>query len=65
MAQDNFLFQLDNENHQIKRQSVSVYFDNKSENLLVPDWQNKKRKYRRTTLIEENCNNTASWQIDS
>ena len=30
-----------------------------------PDWENKKRKYRRTMLAEKDRKNTAAWQIDS
>ena len=66
IARDNSSSQLNNESHQTKRQSANVYFDDEPENLPVPDWQNKKRKHRRTTLAEEDvCDNTVAWQIDS
>ncbi len=60
MAQDNFSSQLDDESHQMKGRSTSVYFDDEPENLPVPDWRNKERKYRRATLAEEDRNNTAA-----
>ncbi len=65
MAQDNSSSQLDNKNHQTKRRSVNVYFDDEPENLPVPDWQNEERKHRCTTLAEEDCNNTTAWRINS
>lgn len=33
--------------------------------MLVPDWQNKNPKHRRAMLTENDCNNTAPWQINS
>ncbi len=39
--------------------------DDKPKNLPVLDWRNKERKHRRATLAEKDCDNTASWQIDS
>ncbi len=65
MAQDNSLSPLDDKNHQTKGQSASVHFDDEPENLPVPDWRNKERKHRRTTLVEEDCDNTVAWRIDS
>ena len=65
MAQDNSSSPLDNQSYQTKKQSASVYFENELEKLPEPDWQNKKRKYRRTILAEESQKNTAAWQIDS
>ncbi len=65
MARDNSSSQLDDESHQTKRRFASIYFDDKPENLLVPDWQNKERKHRRAMLVEEDCDNTAAWRITS
>ena len=33
--------------------------------MLIPNGQNKERKYRCAIFIKENCNNTAAWQIDN
>ena len=30
-----------------------------------PDWRNKKRKYRHTTLAKEDRKNTVAWRINS
>lgn len=49
----------------MKKQSARVHFVDKLEKLPELDWQNKKRKHRRTTLTEENRKNTIIWQIDS
>ncbi len=65
MARDNSLSQLDDESHQMKGQSASIYFDDKPENSPVSDWRNEERKHRRAMLAEENRDNTAAWQIDS
>ena len=65
MAQDNSSSQLDNHSHQTKERSTSVYFEDETEILPEPDWQNKKRKHRRATLAEEDRDNTAAWRIDS
>ena len=65
MARDNSSSQLDDHSHQTKEQSTSVHFEDETEILPEPDWQNKERKHRRTTLAEEDCDNTATWQIDS
>ena len=65
MARDNSSSQLDNHSHQTKKRSTSVYFEDETEILPEPDWRNKKRKHRRATLAEEDCDNTAAWQIDS
>lgn len=60
MAQDNSLSQLDNENNQTKKRSGSINFDNKPENLLVLDWQNKKCKHRRATVDKKDYDNIAA-----
>ena len=65
MARDNSLSQLDKHSHQTKKQSTSVHFEDETKILPEPDWRNKERKHRRTTLAEEDCDNTAAWQIDS
>ena len=33
--------------------------------MLELDWRNKKRKHKRATFAEKDCDNTAAWQIDS
>ena len=65
MAQDNSLSQLDNYSHQTKERSTSVHFEDEIEILPESDWWDKERKHRRTTLAEEDCDNIATWQIDS
>ena len=60
MAQDNSSFQLDNYNHQTKKQSKSVHFKDKTEILLEPDWRNKERKHRYAMFTEKNCDNTGT-----
>ena len=65
MARDNFSSQLDNQSHQTKKRSTSVHFEDELEKLPEPNWRNKKRKYRRTTLAEEDRENNAAWQINS
>ena len=60
MARDNFSSQLDNQSYQTKRQSTYIHFEDELEKLPEPDWRNKERKYRRTTLAEENRENTAA-----
>lgn len=63
MTQNNSSFQLDDKSHQVKRQSISVYFDNnnKQENLPVPDGQNKKHKHRCTIITKKDHDNTTAW----
>ena len=39
--------------------------DDKPENLPGLNQQSEKRKHRRATLTEEDCDNIAAWQIDS
>ena len=65
MARDNSSSQLDDHSHQTKKRSTSVHLDNETEILPESDWQNEERKHRRATLAEEDCDNTAAWQIDS
>ena len=65
MARDNSSSQLDDHSHQTKKRSTSVHFEDETKILPESDWQNKERKHRRATLAEENCDNTAVWQIDS
>ena len=65
MARDNSSSQLDDQSHQTKERSTSVHFEDELEKLPEPDWQNEERKYRRTTLAEEDRKNTAAWRIDS
>lgn len=62
MIQDNSLSQLHNENYQTKKQLAGIYFEDKLEILLEPDWQNKKHKYRCITLAKNDC---TTWQISS
>ena len=65
MARDNSLSQLNDYSHQTKKRSTSVYFEDETEISPEPDWRNKERKHRRTTLAEEDHNNIAAWRIDS
>ena len=65
MAQDNSSFQLHNLSHQTKKWSTSVQFEDETEILPEPDWQNEKCKHKRATITKEDRNNTAAWQIDS
>ena len=60
MDWDNSLSQLDDQSHQTKEQSTSIHFEDKLEKSPEPDWRNKERKYRRTTLAKEDCENTAA-----
>ena len=65
MAQDNSSSQLGIQSYQTKKQSASIYFEDKLEKSLEPDWQNKKHKHRCTMFAEGNCKNTTAWPIDS
>ena len=65
MARDNSSSQLDDHSHQTKKRSTSVHFEDETEILPEPDWQNKKRKHRRATLAKKDHDNTAAWQINS
>ena len=60
MARDNSSSQLDDQSHQTKEQSASIHFEDELEELPEPDWRNKKRKYRRTTLAEKDRENTVA-----
>ena len=64
MARDNSSSQLDDQSHQTKERSTSVHFEDELEKLPEPDWRNKERKYRSTTLTEEDHEKTAAWRID-
>ncbi|WP_375449086.1 hypothetical protein [uncultured Nostoc sp.] len=44
----------------MKEQFASVFFEDKSKKLLEPDWQNKKRKYKRVMPSKKDHNNTAA-----
>lgn len=59
MARDNFTSQIDNESHQIKKQSPSVYFEDKLIKLPESDWQDKKHKDKRNILAQKNYKNTS------
>ena len=65
MARNNSSSQLDDQSHQTKKLSISVHFEDELEKLPESDWQNKKRKYRRTTIAEEDRKNTVAWRIHS
>ena len=65
MARDNSSSQLDDQSHQTKERSASVYFEDELEKSLEPDWRNEERKHRHTTLAEDDRENTAAWRIDS
>ena len=56
MAQDIYLSKLEDKSYQIKRWFESVHFDDEQKNFAEPDGRMKKRKYRRATLVEEDCN---------
>ena len=65
MARDNSSSQLDDQSDQTKKRTASVHFEDELEKSPEPDWRNEERKHRRTTLAEDDRENTAAWQIDS
>lgn len=61
IVQHNFSSPQDNKSHHTKKQSTSIHFDNELE--MSSDGQYKELKYRRNTLIIDNYDNSAAWEI--
>lgn len=44
---------------------MSIYFEDKSEKSPDLDWRYKEIKHRNSALIQEDYNNSATWQINN